>query len=251
MNNFNNTTIRLRKYHTENTTHSHEFYQWVLPIQGTLELEVSKKAGYVAHNNAAFIHPGESHCFASLGENEFLVLDAGIDHSWMSSIDIPAFWNLTPALQNYLQFAKTYLAQQKNQGINEALVQDFLLKLLAQHFLSPFDKKIQLAKNWIDSYFSGPMDIKQVAHVSCLSASQLQRRFRRALGQSVGEYWRGVRLQQAKLLLKAGVSSIEQIALRVGYESVAAFSRSFSQAYGTPPSQWQNDSNGKKSASPG
>ncbi len=250
MNNFHNTSIQLRQYRAENAAHSHEFYQWVLPIQGSLELEISKKAGYVTHNHAAFIHPGETHCFASLSENEFLVLDAGIDHRWMSSIDIPPFWNLTPALQNYLQFAKTYLAQQTNQGVNEALVRDFLLKLLAQHFLSPFDKKIQRAKNWIDIHFSEPMNIKEVAHVSCLSNSQLQRRFRRALGQSVGEYWRSVRLQQAKLLLKAGIGSIEQIALRVGYESVAAFSRSFSQTYGAPPSKWQNDSNSKKSASP-
>src|SRR5579872_4140477 len=110
MNNLSNTIIQLRKYPREHAAHSHRFYQWVLPIQGILELEISKNAGYVTHDHAAFIYPGEPHCFASHCENEFLVLDAGIDHSWMSSIDIPAFWNLTPALQNYLQFAKTYLA---------------------------------------------------------------------------------------------------------------------------------------------
>lgn len=249
MNTYPNTLIQLRQYHAERTAHSHDFYQWVLPIQGTLELEISKKAGSVTHNHAAFIHPGESHGFASHSENEFLVLDAGTHHSWMSSIDIPAFWKLSPALQSYLQFAKTYLTQQTNKEFHEALVRDFLLKLLAQHFLSSFDKQVQLAKNWIDVHFAEPLDLQKVAQVSCLSRSQLQRRFRRALGQSIGEYWRDVRMQQAQLLLRTGIDSIEQIALRVGYESLATFSRSFSQIYGHSPSQWKRDSRGQKTAS--
>jgi AraC-like DNA-binding protein len=244
------TNIHLRKYSAKNVAHSHDFYQWVLPIQGVLELEISKKAGYVANKQAAFIRIGETHCFASHSENEFLVLDAGTDYRWMSNIDIPDFWQLTPALQHYLQFAKTYLKQQVNNGTSEALVHDFLLKLLAQHFLSSFDKKVQLAKNWIDIHFAETISINKVAGVSCLSNSQLQRRFRRALGKSIGEYWRNVRLQQAKLLLKAGSDSIEQIALQVGYESLAAFSRSFSQTNGLSPSQWQNASRSKRIASP-
>jgi AraC-like DNA-binding protein len=244
-------TIELRHYREEITTHSHDYCQWVLPISGALELEVGNTADCVTHQSAAFIHSGESHRFASYSENEFLVLDAGIEHGWMSKIDIPAFWTLTPALQHYLQFAKTYLVQQIDNDVSKVLVRDFLLKLLAQHFLSSFDMRVQVAKDWIDANFIEPIDIKKVAQVSCLSNSQLQRRFQRALGQSVGEYWRSVRMQQAQFLLKSEKFNIEQIALRVGYKSLATFSRSFSSAYGLSPSQWQNDAIGKKNASQG
>jgi AraC-like DNA-binding protein len=222
-----------------------------LPISGVLELEIGNTTDCVTHHSAAFIHPGETHCFASYSENEFLVLDAGIEHGWMRKIDIPTFWTLTPALQHYLQFAKAYLVQQIDNDLSKVFVRDFLLKLLAQHFLSSFDMRVQLAKDWIDVHFAEPIDIKKVAQVSCLSNSQLQRRFQRALGQSVGEYWRSVRMKQAQFLLKTESGNIEQIAFRVGYKSLATFSRSFSFTYGLSPSQWQNAAISKKNASQG
>lgn len=241
----------LRSYSAESAAHRHDHYQWVLPIQGELELEIGQHANQVSIHRGAFIQLGEKHCFASRSTNQFLVLDVDPGNGWMKQMEIPAFWELSPALRQYLQFAKLYLEQQNNAAGANALIKDMLLKLLSQNFLSQFDKRILAAKTWIDVHFALPIDVKRLAQNCHLSTSQLQRRFQLALGLSVAEYWRSRRLQQAQYLLQNRAQSIETIAHQVGFESLAAFSRRFSHAFGLPPSQWRNDAAGKKKASRG
>lgn len=249
MNNSYNVIMELRSYTCESLVHAHDYYQWVLPLSGDLDLEIGSRANRVSLNRGAFIRSHETHCFASANTNQFLVLDMMPSNGWMMNMDIPSFWELTPALGKYLQFAKDYLEQYKNDSTANELIKDLLLKLLPQNFLSQFDHRILSAKNWIDTHFATPIDIKGIARHCHLSTSQLQRRFKRALGQGVGEYWRMIRLQQAQLLLKTQAESIERIAHHVGYESLAAFSRSFTRCFGVPPSQWRDDARCIKHAS--
>ena len=249
MNISSNVIMELRSYSHESVAHSHDYNQWVLPISGDLEIEIGNRANRVSSNRGAFIHSHETHCFASADTNQFLVLDVMPSDGWIMNMDLPSFWELTPALGKYLQFAKDYLEQHKNDPASNALIKDLLLKLLSQNFLSQFDPRILAAKNWIDTHFAAPIDIKSIARHSHFSVSQLQRRFRRALGQGVGQYWRRLRLQQAQLLLKTQTGPIERIAHQVGYESLAAFSRSFTRCFGVSPSQWRDDARCIKPAS--
>lgn len=237
--------MHLRSYSGEIYAHSHDYYQWVLPIEGALELEINKQSNRVEHNKGAFIRPTELHSYASYNHNEFLVLNI-LPQRWMVKMDIPPFWELSPALEHYLRFAKYYLVQQQNDRIANALIKDFLLKLLTQNFLSQLDQRVLVAKNWIDVHFAEPINLKLLALECCLSVSQLQRRFKDALGQTIADYWRTVRLQQAQFLLKKRMSTIDHIAHDVGYESSAAFSRSFSRLFGISPSKWYDDASCKK-----
>lgn len=71
-----------------------------------------------------------------------------------------------------------------------------------------------------------------------LSRSQLYRKVKALLGQSISDYIQNVRLQKAEALLKKRELSISEIAYQVGYTSPEYFSTVFKGRYGVSPSQF-------------
>lgn len=72
-----------------------------------------------------------------------------------------------------------------------------------------------------------------------LSRSALHERFVHLLGQPPMQYLTQWRLQRGAALLRDSNASVASIALEVGYESEAAFSRAFKRALGQPPATWR------------
>jgi len=64
-------------------------------------------------------------------------------------------------------------------------------------------------------------------------------RFRRAVGHSVLQEIRSVRLEKAKELLREGQHKLEFVANLCGYKTLAAFSAFFRAETGVPPSLWR------------
>ena len=66
------------------------------------------------------------------------------------------------------------------------------------------------------------------------------RRFVHFLGQPPMQYLARWRMQMAARLLADGPAKVSAVALEVGYESEAAFSRAFKKMVGTSPATWRN-----------
>jgi AraC-like DNA-binding protein len=77
--------------------------------------------------------------------------------------------------------------------------------------------------------------VSALASASAVSRSLLDERFRQVLGRSPIRYLTDWRMHTAKALLNGGLS-VAQVAPRVGYESVEAFSRAYKRSHGRPPS---------------
>src|SRR5262249_60762849 len=83
--------------------------------------------------------------------------------------------------------------------------------------------------------------LQTLARSAGLSRSALAERFTQFVGRPPMQYLTNWRMQLATAQLLGGRDSIAEIANRVGYESEAAFSRSFKKVLGTSPSQWRRD----------
>lgn len=70
-----------------------------------------------------------------------------------------------------------------------------------------------------------------------LSRAQLHRKLKSTTGHSPGDLIRMVRLQHALDLLKAGETSVAEVAYKVGFGNPASFSTSFSNYFGYAPSE--------------
>jgi AraC-like DNA-binding protein len=72
-----------------------------------------------------------------------------------------------------------------------------------------------------------------------LSRSALHERFLQFIGIPPMQYLTRWRMQVASRLLTEGNATLAAVALDVGYESDAAFSRAFKRAVGVPPAVWR------------
>jgi len=68
-----------------------------------------------------------------------------------------------------------------------------------------------------------------------ISVSALYRKLRIATGGTVNEFVKTIRMEKAKQLLEAGIYSVSEVAMSVGYEDTKYFSREFRKAFGKTP----------------
>jgi AraC-like DNA-binding protein len=90
---------------------------------------------------------------------------------------------------------------------------------------------------WMDERLFDPFSLEELAHHCHASESTLLRSFRKATGATPAAYLRERRLQEAHLLLQSGRWSVGEVAQRVGYTNLAAFTVAFGRRFGVPPSE--------------
>lgn len=81
--------------------------------------------------------------------------------------------------------------------------------------------------------------LEELAHEVGLSRSAFAERFNHFVGQPPIQYLAQWRMQVAARLLSQGNTSVAEVALEVGYDSEAAFSRAFKKLVGMPPAAWR------------
>jgi len=81
--------------------------------------------------------------------------------------------------------------------------------------------------------------IEQLAHDAAMSRSTLHERFVHFIGRPPMQYLTDWRMQVAATRLRDTKAKVIEVALGVGYESEAAFSRAFKRAVGVAPGQWR------------
>ena len=81
--------------------------------------------------------------------------------------------------------------------------------------------------------------LDELASAVGLSRSAFAERFTRLVGEPPMQYLTGWRMQLAARLLTEGNAKVAAIALEVGYDSEAAFSRAFKKTAGVSPAAWR------------
>jgi len=92
---------------------------------------------------------------------------------------------------------------------------------------------------------SEPWTLQRLAKEIGTSRSLLAERFTHLVGQPPMRYLTEWRLQLAARLLSDGGAKVSAVALDVGYDSEAAFSRAFKKAVGVSPSRWRRRAAGR------
>ncbi|EDY82649.1 transcriptional regulator, AraC family protein [Verrucomicrobiia bacterium DG1235] len=91
----------------------------------------------------------------------------------------------------------------------------------------------------LDQKLEENITILQIADALALSESHLRKRFKSLTGLSLGSYLVHYKLNRAVKLLVHSDASLTQISLDCGYDSLAAFSRSFKNQLGISPSRYR------------
>ena len=96
---------------------------------------------------------------------------------------------------------------------------------------------LRRARAAIEADLFGPLRVDALARACHTSESTLLRAFRRELGVAPATYVRDRRLDEALLLLESGRWSVGEVATRVGYGNLPAFTVAFRRRFGVVPSR--------------
>ena len=106
--------------------------------------------------------------------------------------------------------------------------------------LSPADQRLlkeiteAIEAHMIDSDFN----VTTLQEIVGMGGKQLYRKLKAMTGKTPVEYIRDIRMHKAALMLKEGKFSVSEVMYTVGFSNSSYFSKCFSKAYGTTPTEY-------------
>ena len=224
----------LRRYQSDISSHSHDFAQLVIPLDGPLEIEVQGQGRRLAPGFACVIAPGLRHDYAADPALSFLVQES---HWLPEALGERPFIPLDEPQRHYLAF----LHQMVRQGRHVAGMEQIWLNLLAQGqgMVPALAPRMTRVQRHIEAHLAEPLGNGRLAAVACLGQSQFKHAFRQQFGMSASHYIRGRRMALARTLLAHSALPIGEVASRCGYQDQGAFAERFLAETGLTPSRWR------------
>ncbi len=93
----------------------------------------------------------------------------------------------------------------------------------------------RVTKIIMDNIYDDTFGANELCHALRLSHSQVYRKIKRETNLSTSLFIRKIRLEKAHELLEFSDLLVSDIAFRIGFSSLAYFSRSFTKEYGYTP----------------
>ncbi|WP_237219022.1 helix-turn-helix domain-containing protein [Rhodoferax aquaticus] len=220
--------LSLRTYGPAAGGHAHDFFQVLLGVSGTLELELEGKGRRIGAGQGCVIAPGEKHDFEAQGGAQCVVLDTR-SAAWEGCTTSLVNTVSADALSRYLHVA----LQEPNatlQRVGPALLLDCW-----RASVQPAAKRQARAIDWLtlsqwcQTHLHGPLEVHDLATQVHLSPSQFAQRCKVETGQSPMQWVRAQRLARAQALRASGWD-LSRSAERCGYASASALAAALRQA---------------------
>lgn len=89
------------------------------------------------------------------------------------------------------------------------------------------EEKLAIIKNYLEEQVRSKLSLEDVCRATLLSKSSIGRIFKEGMNMGVMEYFRDLKIREAKTLIREGNHNFTQIAELLGYNSIHYFSRTF------------------------
>lgn len=101
--------------------------------------------------------------------------------------------------------------------------------------LGSFSPHVHEAVAAMESHVGDPLSLKQLAMITEVSSRHLNRLFDDAFGESVMTFYRGLRLDTARRLIRSTAMSLGEISEATGFANAGHFSNAYKNHFGVPP----------------
>ncbi|MFI3333332.1 MAG: AraC family transcriptional regulator [Rikenellaceae bacterium] len=135
-----------------------------------------------------------------------------------------------------------------HQAQHNKMETESILGILISHFIKyakpkneKLDDRIAKVLLYIRSNIAKPIEVTELANLSCISTEYFTRKFTTLIGQSPIQYIQTKRMQRAQLLLMVGSTHIKDVAYAVGFNDVSYFNRVFRKVVGSTPQEYRRD----------
>lgn len=233
--------LSLRGYSADSLVHQHDHAQLVLPLVGSLDIEIAGRGAQLTRQLAAYVEPGHRHAQASTQHNQFLIVDLDrnrlppsladhfVGHTWLP---------LSPEANNLIDYMGASL--QKG-GIPDQRLQlwsPLLLEALVGEALPPPSRLASLLASLNKDPFH-PWTTTEMAERAGLSNSRLHAVFRAELQTTPKAWLAETRLTHVQQWLVSTQLPLAEIAYRAGYADQSALTRALRRATGLTPAAYR------------
>ena len=111
--------------------------------------------------------------------------------------------------------------------------------------------RLRRAKDLVDRAYAEPLDVAALARHAHTSPWHFSRRFKAAFGETPHQYVVSRRVERAQELLRNTDTSVTDICLEVGFQSLGSFSSAFHRIAGMTPTAYRATVKGFPPAIPG
>ncbi|UPG96022.1 helix-turn-helix transcriptional regulator [Luteibacter aegosomatissinici] len=233
--------LSLRSYDGDTGTDRHDWAQLVLPVRGSLTLDIAGREGRLGVARAAYVPTQAWHTTIGDRPNQSLVLDvAGVDipDALADRLASEAFVPMAPpavALVDYMRL----LVEEGTHGADQ-LVRwvPLLLDALGRQRPRPLSR-LQAMLAAVEEALALPWTAADMARHANLSTSRVHELFRAELGTTPRAWLAERRLARAREWLARSDRPIATIATEVGYGDQSAMTRAMRDAMDTTPAAYR------------
>jgi AraC-like DNA-binding protein len=238
--------LHLRSYGQPGEPDRHDFGQLVLPVNGSLLLDVEGRQGRLDPLHAGFVAPGAWHAQHGDAGNRSIIVDIG-------AAELPPgagerlferpFAPLGPASRKLVEFMALMLkADSADSGsAPPSVVQGWvplLLDTLTLDAPRPASRLVALLAR-IEADPGSAWTTASMARFAGCSVSRLHTLFREELDTSPHSWLLAHRLERAREWLASTALPIAEIALRAGFSEQSALTRALRKATGMTPAAYR------------
>jgi AraC-like DNA-binding protein len=218
----NNIICERRIYNYSSDTHTHEYGQLILPLQGILSIETESKILDITDDSLFFLPPDCKHTFNANNTNEFLVLD--IPDKMLNKYDMEKMYGGKDILFDDKWKAIRYLLLNEANAKNNSTSLNNLFLYLYNFIIN---ENLSNSIKYINDHFADKIDLKKLADIEHYNVSYYTEWFKNNMSISPIEYIQNLRIKKAKELLLNTNLPILQISQMVGYEHNSSFTKVF------------------------
>lgn len=233
--------VHIRSYAALRDPDRHDFAQLVLPLSGSLLLDIEGRAGQLDPLRGAVVAPHAWHAQGFDGANRSLIVDldwAAVDPALGAQLLERPFLTLHPAARKLVEFMGIVAGEGAPPAAALAGWLPLLLDSLALDAPRPASRLAAL-RSRVELDPGLPWTTETMAQAAGLSVSRLHALFREELDASPHGWLLALRVARVREWLAQGDEPIAALALRAGFGDQSALTRALKKAIGQTPAEYR------------
>lgn len=233
--------LSLRSYGAEFHPHTHDYVQIVLPIVGTMDIDIESRGQTLDSRMGAVIPPTSRHGQLANRTNTFLVVDcpASIGNELAERFDGNPFFRISPALRRLIEYIELSSRHSAWLRANADLCLPLLLDAINDGAARP--SRLDALRRQMEISIDRRWKVDDMARVAGVSKSRLHILFRDAFGQSPNRYLAALRLSHAMRLLSSTSVPVCEVAQDSGFSDQSALTRAMRHGLGVTPGRYRRN----------
>lgn len=233
--------LSIRNYGEIREPDRHDYAQLVLPLQGSVLLDIEGKEGRLDPLRAAFVAPGAWHSQLARGANRSIVVDiapASLAPEVAGRLLEQPFRQVNAAAGKLIEFMGIMASQQAANALMLGAWTTLVLDTLTMQAARPRSRLAALTVR-IEAEPGLPWTTESMARQAGLSVSRLHALFRSELDCTPHGWLLEARLKQVRDWLARGDRPIAEIACLAGFSDQSALTRAMRNATGLTPAAYR------------